>query len=241
MAQLSNGERITKAESTDVGVGFEVELGYLRICVISLAIVSVCVVLTALHPWGGWKSPTIITTIAFIPVLIYMGMRRDAVAEKFMLACLISGFLELAADWYIIVVKPTTMYMGGGPFIWESPLYMPFSWTIVPFTVGMISRWVDKRWGLLTATIVAGLLGLLMVPAWEHLAKLAGFWYYYNTPMIGNTPYYIMFGECIIFASLPFALRFINPSRWITSIGVGAGMGLWIFIAFWMGNQLFHY
>ena len=239
MTQSSAVESIIKAESANVGTSVDVEAGTLRVCIITLILVCAGVSLTALHPWGGWWSPTIITMIGILPVVGYIVMRRDAVAEKFMVACLIAGFLELAADWYIIVVRPTTMYMGGGPFIWESPLYMPFAWTYTPFVVGIITHWVDKRKGLLTATIVAGIFGLIMVPTWEHLAKYAGFWYYYNTPMIGNTPYYIMFGECIIFASLPLILRFVNPSRWATSLGVGTIMGLWIIIALWMGVQIF--
>ena len=45
---------------------------------------------------------------------------------------LITGFVELAADAWIVDVTHTLDYsVGGGPMIWRSPFWMPFAWEIL--------------------------------------------------------------------------------------------------------------
>jgi hypothetical protein len=47
----------------------------------------------------------------------------------------------------------------------------------------------------------------LIVGVYEQWAKNAGWWYHHNTPMLGNTPWYIIDGEFLIALCLPAAIR----------------------------------
>jgi hypothetical protein len=195
--------------------------------------------LSALHPWGGWRSISILAVTLMLPLIVYIIVRRDMFCAALLAACVTAGFVETLADWYLISVDRSLVYVPGGPYVWQTPLYMPFGWTFALFSLGMIGRWMDRRWGLLTATIVSGLFGAMIIPFWEHCAKYGGWWYYENTPMIGSSPYYIILGECIIVASLPLALRYVDGTRWKSSLAVGIAIGLWILPAYWVGIQLF--
>lgn len=75
---------------------------------------------------------------------------------------------------------------------------MPFAWTVVTIQLGYFGWWMGKRWGLPTASLLIALFGAVNIPLYEQWAKNAGWWYYRNTPMVGNTPWYIIGGEFLI-------------------------------------------
>lgn len=230
MVTVSKGD---KTKSVD-----PIESGRFHVCLYMLLFVGIGLTVSALRPWG-WLTATGLTVLVAAVVIGYIIMRRDAFGAKFMAACLAAGFVELLADWYIITIDRSLVYMPGGPFIWLSPLYMPFAWTGNLFIFGVLGRWFDGRWGLAAATIVTGLLGGITLPYWEFIAKYAGYWYYRDTIMLGPVPYYIIFGEFFITAALPLTFRVVKRVNWTASIGTGTIFGLWIFLAYRFGIQIF--
>ena len=57
--------------------------------------------------------------------------------------------------------------------------------------------------------------------------------------MLGPVPYYIIFGEFLIFGSLPITFRVLNRATWLASIVSAVIFGLWIFVEYWLGIQIF--
>jgi hypothetical protein len=226
-----SGSRSSIIKDTDI------ESGRLYLCIALQVYTGAFFCLSALHPWGGWWALTILAVTLMLPLLCFIVLRKDTFGAFFLTACVVAGFVETLTDWYLISVDRSLAYFPGGPHVWQTPLYMPFGWAFALFSLGMIGRWLDKRWGLLPATIASGVLGTLIIPVWEHCAKYGGWWYYHDTPMIGSSPYYIIFGECLVIAALPLALRFV--SGWKSGLAMGITIGLWILPAYWIGIQLF--
>ena len=234
MATVSSGEGGLKNSSVNI-----LDTGRLRICLYGLIFGGIYLTVTMFQPWG-WKSASFITALVVLALIAYILVQRDELGQKFMVACLVAGFVELLADWYLIAIDKSLVYMPGGPFVWESPLYMPLAWTGNLFIFGVIGRWFDGKWNLATAAVITGILGGIIIPYWEFVAKYAGFWYYRDTMMIGPVPYYIIFGEFFIAASLPLVFRLVKRfNNWFASIGMGIICGLWLFAAYWLGIQIF--
>lgn len=216
---------------------WDMESVRLLVCIGLQIYTGVFFCLSAVHPWGGWWSITILAITLMLSLVCYTVLRRDTFSAVLLAACIVAGFVETLADWYLISVDRSLVYVPGGPYIWQTPLYMPFGWAFALFSLGIIGHWIDTRWGLLKATVISALLGVIIIPVWEHCAKYGGWWYYRDTPMIGSSPYYIILGECLVVASLPLALRYV--SRWNSGLIVGVIIGLWILPAYWIGIQLF--
>lgn len=233
MTTASGGNSVLKNSSVDI-----LEAGRLRVCLYTLLFGGIALTVSALRPWGP-VTATGAVAVAMTAMVGYIIMRDDTLGQKFMVFCLIAGFMELLADWYLIAIHQSLTYMPGGPFVWASPLYMPFAWAGNLLIFGIIGRWLDGKWGLVTATVIAAVLGGIIPPYWEFLAKHAGWWYYHDTPMLGPVPYYIIFGEFLIFGSLPITFRVLNRATWLASIGTAVTFGLWIFVEYWLGIQIF--
>ena len=231
MATVSENEM---TEAVDI---FEKER--LRVCLYALIFLAVLGITVSMFLTLGWTIATFFTTVIMFVLCGYIIVRRDALGAKFMVFCLVAGFVELLADWYLIAIHQSLTYTPGGPFVWASPLYMPFAWTVTLFMIGMLARWFDGRWGLAAATVVTGLLGATIWAYGETAAKYAGFWYYHDTPMLASSPYYIIFGEILVGAALPLTFRVLKRINWLASIGTGIVFGLWIFVAYWVGIQIF--
>lgn len=217
--------------------GDALEAGRLRVILYTLLCGGLGLTVAMLQPWGP-VTGTALTAVAVTVMVCYIIMRDDELGQKFMLACLVAGFMELFADWYLINIHKSLTYMPGGPFVWASPLYMPFAWMGNLFIFGVIGRWFDGKWNLATASVVIGILGGILLPYWEFTAKYAGFWYYHDTPMLGPVPYYIIFGEFFIIAALPLTFRLVKRVSWLASFGTGIVLGLWIFVAYRVGIQI---
>ena len=234
MSTTSDEKSALKNSSVDI-----LDAGRLRLCLYTLLFGGIWNTLTMLHPWG-WPSATMVTAIAMSVMIGYIIIKRDALGQQFMVFSLVAGFVELLADWYLVAVDRSLFYNPNGPFIWMSPFYMPFCWAGNLFIFGVLGRWFDKKWGLMAAIVVTGLLGCIVLPYWEFIAKYAAFWDYRNTLMIGPVPYYIIFGEFFIVAGLPLAFRLVKRfNNWLASIGMGIIFGLWLFVAYWLGIQIF--
>jgi len=192
----------------------------------------------SLHPWGWWTA-ALITAFASVLIGGFIAVRRDALLFRFLMVAAVAGWVELLTDWYFIEVVPALVYPWEGPFVASSPLYMPFAWMIVLWPLGLVARWMDRRWGIAAATICVCLIGGLNMPFFEYLAERAGWWHYEGVLGIGNVPFFVIVAEALTAAALPLAFRITERRRHLVAIGVGTALGMWIFVAAQIGFALF--
>lgn len=188
----------------------------------------------------GWGWPTA-TIISFGVVALFVGYvwrQHDNFVARIILFSLATGWVELLADQWLVDVTGTLVYLPGGPFVWRSPLYMPFAWTVVTTQLGYIGWWLSKRYSMIFASVLLGVIGAINIPLYEQWAKGANWWFYRNTSMLGNTPWYIISGEFLIASTLPAAMSLVEKRDWRVSVLAGVAQGLWIWatyaLAFWL-------
>jgi hypothetical protein len=179
---------------------------------------------------GGWISATVLNVAIDLLIIGYIVSRRDGVLGRLFLMGIAGGMVELlfADPW--AVRSGTLVYERGGPFIIDSPLYMPLGWTYVLLQIGYISWWVYKQKGALASIVAAAVMGGTNIPVYEMLAKDAHWWFYQNVPMFLNAPYYVILGEALIGLALPFIVRPMEnrPPAWGLIFGIMLGVWTWV-------------
>ncbi|MGC8856048.1 MAG: DUF6989 domain-containing protein [Anaerolineae bacterium] len=180
----------------------------------------------------GWITATLITAILLLLNLAYIYRYRDDVLGRILLFSLAAGWTELLADRWLVEDTQTLHYWPGGPFVLRSPLYMPFAWTVVLVQLAYLGWELSQRIGLPLSAVLIGLFGGINIPLYEQWAKGAGWWFYTNTTMIGNTPWYIISGEFLIVFTLPFLMRLSQKMAPAWSLALGILHGLWIWAAY---------
>jgi len=205
-------------------------------CRTRFVLFTLCLVLgwnfaSSLVGWG-WPTATIISFGVVALFISYAWRHHDNFVARIILFSLVTGWTELLADQWLVDVTGTLVYLPGGPFVWRSPLYMPFAWTVVTTQLGYIGWWLSKRYGTLFASVLIGLIGAVNIPLYEQWAKGANWWFYRNTSMLGNTPWYIIGGEFLIALTLPVAMSVVEKRHWRVSVLVGVAQGLWIWGAY---------
>jgi hypothetical protein len=193
--------------------------------------------LSSLVGWG-WPTATIISFGMPLIFIWYVWRRNEFLLGRILLFGLATGWTELLADRWLVETTGTLFYLPGGPFVWCSPLYMPFAWTVVVTQLGYIGWWMGKRWGIPAASLLIALIGAVNIPLYEQWAKNANWWYYRNTPMLGNTPWYIIGGEFLVALSLPSVISLMEKKHWSVSISAGIGQGLWVWISYSLAFRL---
>lgn len=181
--------------------------------------------LVASHFSAGWPAAALITTVINLLILFYIFKHKDTLLAKLFVFGLLVGFGELPTDHLAVAIQKTLVYPSDEPFIWSSPAYMPFSWTIVMTQFGYLAWWMTQQWGLSVATLLTGILGAVNLPTYEFLAKQAGFWYYQNAKMVfyDSTPVYVIVGEFLLTLSIPFIVSQVQRSG---LIGIAAWSGV---------------
>ena len=192
--------------------------------------------LTLLGVWLklGWISATLAAAFGFALESLWIIWRRG---PRFSVHCwsfgLIAGFVELAADRWLVERLGVLVYAPGGPFVLSSPLYMPFAWGGMLQAGLLLGLWLERRWSLPVACLCTAVLFGLYLPLFEHLAHGSSWWSYRRTPLLaGTTPWFIVLGEILIGASLPLFARWLarDKRRWSPLVGVAAG--IWIGVAY---------
>ncbi len=166
--------------------------------------------------------------------MLYVFFRKDYLVGKIILLAIIAGFVELAADWWLVNLTKTLVYHDGGLFIASSPIYMPFAWGVVLTQTAYIGWRILKASGLIPAILLTGLLGTATIPFYEWWANGAMWWYYQNCRMIGVVPYYIILGEFLIASGLVIILHLLKESSWKPVFLGGIVQGLWIWGSYLM-------
>ena len=120
--------------------------------------------------------------------------------------------------------------------LWDSPLYMPFSWAVVLTQIGYLG------W-LLLGRLRAWQVGLLLVPVsgvlippYENWAIRAGWWHYQLAPDWWGVPRYIYLAEALMLLPVPALLQLARWARWarwaLAGLLEGAAMLLACLVAF---------
>ena len=205
--------------------------GRTRFVLLTLLLVLSWNFASSLVGWG-WLTAAIITFGVAGLYVNFAWRHRDGFMARILLFSLAAGWTELLADRWLVAVTGTLVYLPGGPFVWRSPLYMPFAWMVVTTQLGYLGWWLSKRFGILSASVLIGVIGAINIPLYEQWARNANWWYYRNTSMIGNTPWYIICGEFLIALTLPVAMSLVEKGRWRMSLVAGLVQGLWIWGAY---------
>lgn len=184
----------------------------------------------------GWAAAAVITFAINAAILAFVFLRRDRLMGQLFVLGLVAGFAELPSDHFSVSIIRTLVYAEGGSFIWTSPSYMPFAYVVVIVQLGYLAYWMTQRWGLVTATILAAVIGGINVPTYEYLAKGAHYWYYRDCNMLfGTVPYYIIGGEMALVGVLPLMTSQFPRASWPTVVGLGLLEGLVMYIG-WRGS-----
>lgn len=178
----------------------------------------------------GWTGAGFNTALVSLIYLVYAVRARNPMLTHFLVLALVAGWAELAADWWL-VVKTESLVYAAGPKIVESPVYMPFAWMLVLAQVGLVGQWLRTRLSTWPAALLTGAFAGLNIPSYESLAKFAEWWYYRDTPMILNAPYYIILGEFLIGVPLVFMglWHAKDPKvHFAVLLGVVEGLVIWV-------------
>src|SRR4030095_1213166 len=161
----------------------------------------------------GWVSALVLNVGTDALILWYIVHYRDGVLGRLFLFGAAAGIVEL------LTADPWAVHHGGlvysphGPFVVDSPLYMPLGWIYVTLQIGYLAIWIAQRWGLTAAILGSGVIGAINIPTYESLAKFADWWIYQGTPMIFHTPYYVILGEALIGLALPLLVVRLPPLK----------------------------
>jgi len=192
-----------------------------------------------LHSDKGWLIASALTVVLLAAILGFILHYRDDLFARLFVFGLFAGFAELPSDHYAVGVLKIMVYPLQGPFIWSSPLYMPFSYIIVMVQLGYLGYWFTQRWGLLWATVAIAVLGGVNVPLYEYLARRAEFWYYQDCHMLfGTVPYITIFTETFFSLVLPFLVSLLLRVSWPVVALLGVLEGAWMFVLFYFGFKL---
>lgn len=186
----------------------------------------------------GWLSAWVVTLGTGAVFAGYAAVTRNVVLGKLLACGVIVGVAEvLGADRWAVQMG-TLVYAPHGPFIVDSPGYMPVSWMVATTQFSVIGLWLADRFGLAKATVLTAIVGGLNLPLYEHLAKGADWWFYQHVPMIWSTPWYVILGEILIGALFPICGRAIVTKPLVWSIPIGIGLGVWMLVAGWLAYQV---
>jgi hypothetical protein len=184
-----------------------------------------------LGPWSAYACVLITSTL----YLLHVSWRATPVLVRLLVFGVMGGLTELAADWWLVSVTNTLHYAPWGPFLVDSPAYMPLSWAGILLSMGFLGYSVQLKYGMWAGTAVATLVTGLYVPVFEALAHYAGWWTYSGCPMLGVVPWYIIVGEALVGALLTLLVTRALQSRSIWgSVGLGAVAGVWIWVAYYI-------
>lgn len=187
--------------------------------------------LDAALDWGPWSAWVCVFLTSGLYVAHVQWRRRD-ILKNLLLFGLVGGLVELAADWWLVSVTHTLHYTPWGPFLIDSPAYMPMSWAGILLSMGFLGWAVAQKHGLVVGLLVATVVSGLYVPTFEALAHYAGWWTYDHCHLLGVVPWYIIVGEALIgLAMTPLVTGVVSKSStllgWVVR-GALAGACIWV-------------
>jgi hypothetical protein len=189
--------------------------------------------------WGAWSAYACVGLTSLL-YLAHVHWRRRDILVNLLVFGLAAGLTELAADWWLVSVTKTLHYAKWGPFLIDSPAYMPMSWAGILLSMGFLGWGVSRKYGLVIGTLVATVVTGIYVPFFEMLAHYAGWWTYDNCRRWGVVPWYIIVGEALVGASLtPLVAGVVaRNSTLLGWIVRGVIAGLWIGLSYFIALSI---
>ncbi|MBO0947957.1 hydroxysqualene dehydroxylase [Fibrella forsythiae] len=156
----------------------------------------------------------------------YVLLSRDTVVGAILAFALVAGFAELASDYYLVSITDTLIYPRPEPRLWDSPAYMPFSWTVVLTQIGFIGYLIMKRLSPLQTGLLLVPISGILIPLYENWAIQGGWWNYVNAPEWHGVPYYIYLAEALLVFPVPYFIRkaTVAGGRWALIGGLLEGL-----------------
>lgn len=208
------------------------EPGRLRVVVATIVINVVVVGLLTLAPWSDWRTGAALNAVDNLILLAFIVHRCDLLLGRFIVMGLAVGFVELAADAWLVDYTRTLDYsIGGGPMLWRSPIWMPLAWEVVTVQFGYVGLRLWERFGV-RGLLLTGVLGAINIPYYEEMARRIHWWEYSGCRMVSYTPYYIILGEFGIAALLGLLATRLRRGPWVTALLAGITGGIGIFLCY---------
>ncbi|MGZ3457054.1 MAG: DUF6989 domain-containing protein [Archangium sp.] len=191
----------------------------------------------------AWEYAVASTAMTLGIFSAYCYGARDRSLLRWGVVALTAGFIELAADAWLVLGTETLNYTPWGRssqlMIWESPAYMPFAWTGVLLQIITIGDALNRRMKLWLASLITALIGGINIPLYEAWAFNADWWAYRDTPtIIKNAPYFIALGEFLMCLPLVWAARQTASASFRRCVAYGALLGVGIFASYWLAYQV---
>jgi hypothetical protein len=214
------------------------ESARLRVVLATIVLNVIAVVWFAMVPWSNWRTGLALNIVDNIILIIHVVRRRDSFMAHLMVFGLVVGFVELAADAWLVVGTRTLDYsLGGGPMLWRSPIWMPFAWEIVAVQFGYIGSRLADEWGW-AGLFATGILGAINIPFYEEMARRTNWWAYSNCRMLLHTPYYIIAGEYLIAIFFGILANDLRKEKPVLTFGAGAVAGASVLVCYGLAYEL---
>ena len=185
-----------------------------------------------------WRSGFALAFGMYGVLALFAYRQKDVFLKKLLVFGIAAGVVELLADCWLVQRTATLVYPANEPMIACSPLYMPFAWAVILVQIGYLCWLISKEETMPITMGISVLIGFAVIPLFEHWAKSAGWWYYRNCSMIGNTPWYIILAEGMICSLLPLFFRHIHHKHYAFQLVTGLIEGLWIWISYFIGFHI---
>ncbi len=185
-----------------------------------------------------WRSAFVLAFGIYGLLAWFAYKQNDRFLKRLLVFGLVAGVTELVADCWLVSNTGTLIYTMDEPMIACSPFYMPFAWAVLLIQIGYLGWLIsleEKMWVSIIATTI---IGFAVIPLFEHWAKGAGWWYYVNCRMIGNTPWYIILAEGMICSFMPLFFRHIHQRHYVFQLPLGIIQGLWIWLSYFIAYNL---
>ncbi|MBK7857763.1 MAG: hypothetical protein IPJ65_03865 [Archangiaceae bacterium] len=188
---------------------------------VSLAIAGAA---AALHL--GWSAASASVVLELVMLGVFCFRHSEPLFSRLFVFGLAAGFAELGNDTWLIH-RQILVYDPGGPFIIDTPLYMPFSWALIFVTNGTIALWLQQKLGGVKAALAMAAISGLYIPGFEAIAAKADWWYYRDVPMLfGLAPWFVVVGEALLALPLPAMAAAMQKRGYALAAGLGVAEGL---------------
>jgi hypothetical protein len=181
---------------------------------------------------GGWVSATVLNVVMVAVMLGWTVHQRHRLLARLLTLSLVAGIVEVAVADPPFIHTGMLRYLGNGPTFFESPAYMPLGWVYVVGQLGALALWLDERLGVRVSCGATMVLGALLIPVYETLANFAQWWVYRDPHMLfGTTPWCVIAAEGLIGLGIAVLVRPMDGRSFWWSGGLGAILGLWMWVA----------
>jgi hypothetical protein len=176
----------------------------------------------------GWLSATVSVGLTGAMLFVFCWRHREPFFMRVFVFGLAAGVVELINDTWL-VQKDILVYDPGGPYVIDTPLYMPFTWALLFITNCSVALWLVQKMGKVWGTLVTALVAGLYIPGFEAIAAKADWWYYQHVTMWGPAPAFVILSEAMLAVPLPWMSGLLTKKKWPVAVGLGVVEGLVIF------------